>query len=311
MPSLLGFTVKNVYFCTSKLYTNDSLMPVDDKKQIYDAIPSISVILTTYNHPIWLEKVLWGYEAQTTHDFEIVIADDGSRDETRDTIARMQSLVSYPIQHIWHKDDGFQKCVIMNKSILASKADYLLFSDGDCIPREDYIAMHLSQREPGRFLSCGYYKLGMELSKAITKEHILNGDCFDLSWLKAHGLPSTFKNNKFTRQEWKVKLLNAITTTKPTWNGHGASTWKKHVLETNGFDERMQYGGQDREFGERLENMGIHGKQVRYSSTVLHLDHGRGYATPESIAKNKAIRKQTRTRGVQRTPYGIKKVNQE
>ncbi|HXK75492.1 MAG TPA: glycosyltransferase family 2 protein [Bacteroidaceae bacterium] len=286
-------------------------MSVDNKKQTYDAGPSISVILTTYNHPIWLEKVLWGYEAQTTHDFEIVIADDGSRDDTRDTIARMQSLVSYPIQHIWHKDDGFQKCVIMNKSILASKADYLLFSDGDCIPREDYIAMHLSQREPGRFLSCGYYKLDLELSKAITKENILNGDCFDLSWLKAHGLPSTFKNNKFTRQSWKVKLLNAITTTKPTWNGHGASTWKKHVLETNGFDERMQYGGQDREFGERLENMGIHGKQVRYSSTVLHLDHGRGYATPESIAKNKAIRKQTRTQGVQRTPYGIIKDNQE
>lgn len=279
----------------------------EDTKRVQNDAPSISVILTTYNHPVWLEKVLWGYEAQTTHDFEVVVADDGSREDTRETIERIQAQVSYPIQHVWHEDDGFQKCVIMNKSILASKADYLLFSDGDCIPREDYIAMHLSQRAPGRFLSCGYYKLDMDISKAITKEDILKGNCFDLTWLKANGLPSTFKNNKFTRQAWKVNLLNAITTTKPTWNGHGASTWKKHILETNGFDERMQYGGQDREFGERLENMGIRGKQVRYSSTVLHLDHGRGYATPESIAKNRAIRKHTRTTGVKRTPYGIVK----
>ena len=77
------------------------------------------------------------------------------------------------------------------------------------------------------------------------------------------------------------------------------------VLATNGFDERMQYGGQDREFGERLMNMGIKARQVRYRCSCAHLDHGRGYARPESIAKNRSIREFTRSQRITRTDYGI------
>ncbi len=42
----------------------------------------MSVILSTYNAPQWLEKVIWGYAVQTHQDFELVIADDGSKLET-------------------------------------------------------------------------------------------------------------------------------------------------------------------------------------------------------------------------------------
>ena len=87
--------------------------------------------------------------------------------------------------------------------------------------------------------------------------------------------------------------------------GQGRSLATQHVIDTNGFDERMQYGGQDREFGERLVNMGIQTKQVRYRCSCVHLDHGRGYARPESIARNRAIRKHTRAMKVTRTDYGI------
>ena len=79
-------------------------------------------------------------------------------------------------------------------------------------------------------------------------------------------------------------------------------------MAVNGFDERMQYGGQDRELGERLFNLGIKSKQIRYNAVVIHLDHPRGYKNEASIKKNKAIRKYTRDQKVVRTPYGI---NQE
>ncbi len=102
-----------------------------------------------------------------------------------------------------------------------------------------------------------------------------------------------------------MPILDALTITRATWNGHSSSTWKKHIIETNGFDERMQYGGQDREFGERLMNMGIKPRQVRYRCSCVHLDHGRGYARPESIAKNRSIRKHTRENGITRTDHGI------
>jgi hypothetical protein len=76
-------------------------------------------------------------------------------------------------------------------------------------------------------------------------------------------------------------------------------------MGVNGHNEEMRYGGQDREMGERLENMGLRGKRIRYYAILLHLDHPRGYATPESIAKNRAIRRETVAKRIIRTPLGI------
>ena len=78
-----------------------------------------SVIFTTYNHPQWLEKTLWGFSAQTYRDFEIIVADDGSGPETRQVIESMQSQTDISIRHLWQEDDGFQKCRILNKAIVA------------------------------------------------------------------------------------------------------------------------------------------------------------------------------------------------
>ena len=125
----------------------------------------LSVIITTYNSPEWLQKVLWGYQAQTFRDFEMIIADDGSRNDTRELIDNIRKEVFFTIQHVWHPDDGFRKCTILNKGIVASKADYLVISDGDCIPRKDFLQVHLNRRKEGHFLSGGYSKLPMALSK--------------------------------------------------------------------------------------------------------------------------------------------------
>ena len=101
--------------------------------------------------------------------------------------------------------------------------------------------------------------------------------------------------------------MNHITPTKATWNGCNASGWRENVLAVNGFNEEMHYGGQDREFGERMWNSGLKSKQIRYSAIALHLDHKRPYKTPETLAKNIGIRKDTIRRKVIRTPYGIEK----
>ena len=66
--------------------------------------PSISVVLSTYNAEAWLEKVLYGFQYQDFKDFELVIADDGSRKETKDLIDLMTYVVSYPIVHVWQED---------------------------------------------------------------------------------------------------------------------------------------------------------------------------------------------------------------
>lgn len=269
--------------------------------------PKISVIISTYNAEEWLKKVLWGFNCQIFKDFEVVVADDGSGPKTKQLLEELSDKVFYKIVHVWQEDDGFQKSRILNKAVAACSADYIIMTDGDCIPREDFVEVHYINKEPGYFISGGYYMLPMNISKMITLEDIEEQNCFDINWLKAKGIPKTFKNNKLTASGIISKLLNTITPTNASWNGHNSSGWKKDILNVNGFDERMQYGGQDRELGERLFNFGIKSKQLRYSAVCVHLDHKRGYKTPESIAKNQAIRKETRSQKLVWTHYGITK----
>jgi len=272
----------------------------EDEKEIM-----ASVIVSTYNHPEWLEKVLWGFENQLLNNFEIIVADDGSTEETEHLIREFQKTSNLSVTHVWQEDNGFQKTKILNKAIQASRSEYLIFTDGDCIPREDFVATHLSLRKPGHFLSAGYFKLPMVISLRITKEDIESQRCFDVKWLMNQGLRRSFKLNKLTANKAKRLILNAVTTSKPSWNGNNSSGWKKDLLAVNGFDERMQYGGEDRELGERLVNNGIRPVQIRYSTVALHLDHARGYVKEEMILANKAIRNTTRKEKRTWTDFGL------
>ena len=264
-----------------------------------------SIIISTYNSPEWLEKVLFGYNNQTYRQFEIIIADDGSKQDTFDLLETLQKEVFYPIIHVWHEDAGFQKSQILNKAIVKCSTPYIIMSDGDCIPRHDFVEQHVKYREEGYFLSGGYFMLPMSVSKIISKNDIYNANCFDVKWLKSKGLKSSFKNNKLTAKGFKSYVLNKITPTNASWNGHNASGWKKDIVAINGFDERMQYGGQDRELGERLVNYGLKSKQIRYSAICVHLDHPRGYKNQESINKNLRIRSETKSQNKKWTDFGI------
>ncbi|MFG6687177.1 glycosyltransferase family 2 protein [Mariniflexile sp. HNIBRBA6329] len=266
-----------------------------------------TVIISTYNQRDWLEKVLWGYEIQTEANFEIIIADDGSSIETKKLIENFCAKSSLKIKHVWQEDMGFRKTRILNQAILIASTSYLIFTDGDCIPRKDFVETHLKLSIPNTFLSGGYFKLPEAISKSILKKHIINQDCFSLDWLLAQGLLKSFKTNKLTASGFKAWFLNTFTTTKSTFDGMNVSGWKQAILDVNGFDERMAYGGEDRELGERLVNKGLKFKQIRYSAICVHLYHERPYKNEEALLKNKKIRKETKkTRSVY-TNFGLKK----
>jgi glycosyltransferase involved in cell wall biosynthesis len=206
----------------------------------------ISVIITTYNHPTWLEKVLWGFSNQTFHDFEVLIADDGSGPETAALIERMRAETGLRLHQVWHEDRGFRKCEILNKAILAANGSYLVFTDGDCIPRRDFLALHHDLAQPRRFLSGGYLKLPMETSRRITPEDVVAGRATDYQWLRQHGAPASRRLARLALGSTSARLLDRLTPTRPTWNGHNASAWRSDIIAANGFEEEMGYGGLDR-----------------------------------------------------------------
>lgn len=249
-----------------------------------------SVIISTYNQAEWLKKALHGYLYQTFRDFEILVADDGSDERTREIISEFSKHADFPVKHVWHADEGFRKSTILNLATLAAAGDYLVFTDGDCIPRRDFLAAHAAHAAPATFLSAGYCKLPMGLSSRISLDDIATGKTFDATYLRKNGLKGFSQTLKLGIPDRLRPAMDFITPRKATWNGCNSSTWKSEILAVNGHNEDMQYGGQDRELGERLRNRGLDAKQIQHRAILLHLDHKRGYKTPETMKKNRAIR---------------------
>jgi glycosyltransferase involved in cell wall biosynthesis len=268
---------------------------------------STSIILSTYNKPDFLRKVLIGYNCQTYSDFDIIIADDGSSKDTKNIIGYFKDNTSLDIKHIWHQDEGFQKSVILNKAIQASKSDYLIFSDGDCIPNQSFIQTHIDLAEKDYFLSGGHFPLSSSVSNLITEDIILSQKCFNKGFLISHGQILSKNYLKLLQTNLSSKFLDIITPTRSTFNGNNTSAWRKDIIKVNGFDQRMKYGGLDCELGERLSNMGIRSKQVRHRSCCLHLYHDRPYKNNISMEKNRLIRYETYTNKSIYTSFGIKK----
>ncbi len=113
----------------------------------------ISVIISTYNWPDALQCVLNALKHQNDQNFEILIADDGSNDKTKDVITRFSKLSSIPITHVWQEDCGFRAAAIRNKAVIQAKGEYLVFIDGDCITLPSFIQQHRFLAEKNFFVS--------------------------------------------------------------------------------------------------------------------------------------------------------------
>ena len=264
-----------------------------------------SVIISTYNSPTWLEKTLWGFFHQSRQDFELLIADDGSRPETLERLRALAKRCPVPLAHVWQVDDGFQKCRILNKALAVARGERILLTDGDCIPRRDFVDVHTRLAEPGSFLTGTYFKLPKNVADAITEADVQRQDAFRAGWLLSHGLPFTSKLLKLVTGPPLDEWLNRLTPARPTWNGHSASCLRSQAIQVNGFNEDMQYGGLDVEFGLRLNHIGIRTRHIRYSTVTMHLHHGHGYVTPGMRERSAEVKERTRNQKLKRAERGL------
>lgn len=265
----------------------------------------ISVVISTYNKPHFLERVLWGYAVQTRRDFQVVVADDGSGPETASVIRRIRAETGLDLLHVWHEDRGFRKTEILNRAIVAARGDHLLFTDGDCIPRRDLLDVHYRLTEPGRYLAGGYLKLPEEVSAAVEVEDVVSGRVADLGWLRSHGWRPRRRALRLVRSQRLAALFDRLTPTAAHFHGNNASVSREALLEVNGFEGEMGYGGLDRALGYRLENRGVRGRQIRHRAICLHLHHDRPYKDPEVVQRNREILQRVQRSGEFRARRGI------
>ena len=232
-----------------------------------------SVIFTTYNSPDWLEKVLWGFFVQSVRDFEIIIADDGSKKNTKETIEHWQQKISCPLLHAWQEDQGFRVAAARNKAVRLSSGNYLVFLDGDCVVFPDFIKNHSSLAEPKKMVMGSRILCSEKLTTQIENLQDDPSKWVISDWISAR------LSKKINRIFPLIRLGNSFLRTLrgKKWRGirtFNLALWRKDFIAVNGFDERFQgWGHEDADLAIRLIRYGILRKDGQFSIPVLHLWH--------------------------------------
>ena len=182
-----------------------------------------------------------------------------------------------------------------------------MFSDGDCIPWAGFLATHAELRAPGCSSPAATSSCRGRPPSVSPSTTSPQGATRTSTGFTGTGLSRAGGRVASPRTGALARALDLLTPTRASWNGHNASGWKDDLLAVNGFDERMGYGGEDRELGERLVILGRRGRQIRHRAICVHQWHERGYVSEEVLRENRRIRRETARAGVARTPFGIVK----
>ncbi len=232
-----------------------------------------AVIITTYNRPDALAAVLEGYLVQTSAAFELIIADDGSTEDTRAVVAEYAARAWFPIKHVWQEDRGFRAAAARNRALAAAQADYIIFTDGDCIPPNDFVTRHCRLAARQRFLSGNRILLSEAFTREILAQKIPVHEWWLFRWLDAR------LKGRINRWTPLVRLPDGAwrASAPQRWEGVktcNLSAWRTDLLQINGLDETYSgWGLEDSDLALRLLHAGIMHKSARFAAPVFHLWH--------------------------------------
>ena len=231
----------------------------------------ISVIVSTYNREDALDVVLRALSRQSDRNFEIVVADDGSGPATARVVREWKKML--PIKHVWHEDCGFRLSDIRNRGIRASAGTYILFLDGDCIARRDFVAAHRRLAEPGWFVTGTRILLSADLTDRILHQGF-EPELWGLARWLAYRLRRQL--NRFAPLlELRLGVMRKLSARR--WRGARGSNmafWRADLEKVDGFDNSFSgWGREDSDIFIRLIRAGVRRKDGRFASGVLHLWH--------------------------------------
>jgi glycosyltransferase involved in cell wall biosynthesis len=233
----------------------------------------ISVIVTTYNRPDALGAVLRGLFAQADRGFEVRVADDGSRTDTRALVESLARGAPVGVHHVWQEDRGFRAGAARNRAAAQSRGDYLVFLDGDCVPRPDFVARHRALSEAGWMVAGNRILLSEAFTRRVLAEETpIHGWSLD-RWrvarregainrtLPLRTLPLGPLRKLAARRWQRVRTCNL-------------ALWRRDFEAVNGFDEAYEgWGFEDSDLAVRLLNAGVRRKEGAFATGVLHLWH--------------------------------------
>ena len=234
----------------------------------------VSVIVTTYNRPDALRLVLLGLAAQDAEGFEVLVADDGSATVTESLVRELGSMLPYPIRHVWQEDRGFRAAAARNRALARTARAYIVFIDGDCVPRRDFIRHHCDLAEAGWFVAGNRL-----LCNARFSAEVLRRDLPVWEWELGRWLPVRLRGgiNRLLPLLLSLPDLALRKHWATRWEGAKScnlGAWRADLVAVNGFDESYQgWGYEDADLVVRLIRNGILRKEGRWAVPVIHLWH--------------------------------------
>lgn len=240
----------------------------------------ISAIVPVYNRPQALRLCILSLSQQSVLPTEVLIADDGSGQETRETIVDLQDRMKhfFPIRHVWQEDIGFRKPRILNETVRQALGDYLIFIDGDCMAHKGFVRAHRDASSPDAILSGKRVEIGQQLTERLLKRQGV-GEYLNLKliWDSVFG-----GENKSRRVEEAFRITSPVVrrllhrddiTDDGVW-GCNFSLYKELFYAINGCDEDFVDGSiEDNDLGIRVLNRGEKVKSIRNSAVIFHLWH--------------------------------------
>lgn len=243
----------------------------------------VSVIVTTYNRPDALRAVLCGLLAQTDQNFEVLVADDGSRDDTRALVHTLASGAHIKIHHVWQEDLGFRAGAARNRAAERARGEYFIFLDGDCVPRPDWIARHRALAEQGWMVAGNRVLLSQAFTAQVLAQALPIHEWSPAQWRQAarqgdinriaplRHLPLGPLRKLAARRWQRVRTCNL-------------AMWRSDFVAVNGFDESFAgWGFEDSDLAVRLLNLGVRRKDGAWATGVLHLWHRENDRAQEGV----------------------------
>ncbi|MCD8043055.1 MAG: glycosyltransferase [Tannerellaceae bacterium] len=238
-----------------------------------------SVIISVYKNIESLEIVLLALAQQTVNSFEVIISEDNNSAKMADFISQARKRFSFPIKHIFQEDAGFRKNVALNKSIVASECDYLVFLDGDCIPHKKLVESYLTYLTPDTVCIGRRCLIGKSLTQKIYQTKNLKLLSVLNVLLHVEHLERAFHIPAFISKPYPFRRE------KGAIFGCNWGVYKQNILDINGYDEDyvLPSIGEDTDLEWRLRAL----KQFKFlnlkrQAIVYHLDHPFTYSEVET-----------------------------
>lgn len=274
-------------------------------------MPKATVIVTTYNRLQHLKFTLSGLTRQTEPDFDVIIADDGSDPETKDYLGSLVGKTPFEIQHVWHEHSEFRKSVILNKAIAKAnnENDVIIFCDGDCIVRKEYVAQHLEALKTGHYQVGRSVQLSEEYSKKIENFSL---ELEKLESISIAGYYPIIQENKCLMAAHvnieKEKIGYLMSAINPnSLQGSNFSVYKRDLVKINGFNEEyIGYGFEDLDLGYRLQNIGIKPINLMQKGLNFHFNHPVTVDNQEKYMANHLRAISVLTKGTKDCQKGLK-----